>query len=137
MGALSVTRDAGQDLVRGFRTDEWLGTFVVHVQVLEDSRLQFFHTSKDAPADAFVGDLCEPSFHQVDPGAVGGSEMQVKTGSFGKPLSDQRGFVSAIVVQHDVNVEIGWHIALDLVQKPAEFLRTMATVQLANNPAGL
>ena len=46
MGPLSVTRHAGQNLVRGFCPDERLGTFVVHVQVFADSRLQFFHTPK-------------------------------------------------------------------------------------------
>jgi hypothetical protein len=120
MGPLSVTRHAGQNLVRGFCPDERLGTFVVHVQVFADSRLQFFHTPKDTATDAFVGDFCEPSFYQVDPGPVGGSEVQVKTGPLDEPLSDQRCFVSAVVVQHDVNVKIGRHIGFDRVQKPAD-----------------
>jgi hypothetical protein len=128
MGALSVTRHAGQNLVRGFCPDERLGTFVVHVQVFADSRFQFFHTAKNTATYAFIGDFCEPSLHQVDPGAVGGSEVQVKTGPLGEPLSNQRCLVSAVVVQHDVNVKIGRHIGLDGVQKPAEFLRTMATM---------
>jgi hypothetical protein len=70
MGALSVTCYVGQNLIRGFRPDERLWTFVVHLQVLANRRLQFLHAAKDTARYAFVGDFCEPSFHQVDPRTV-------------------------------------------------------------------
>ena len=61
----------------------------------------------------------------------------MKTGPLGEPVSDQRCFVSAVVVQHDVNLQIGGHIGFDRVQKPPEFLRTMAAMQLANDSTAL
>ena len=66
------TGDALQDLVRGSRPDEGFGIFVVHHDVLAESRFQFFDTAKDAPSDTLVGDLGKPALHQVDPGGVGG-----------------------------------------------------------------
>ena len=65
---LRVTSDAGQDLVRRFCPNERLGIFVVHVDVLADSRFQFFYAAECTPSKSLVGELGAPSFHQVDPG---------------------------------------------------------------------
>src|SRR4051812_32710419 len=97
--------------------------FFVNFDVLADSRLQLFHTSEDAAANALVGDFGEPAFHQIDPGAVSGGEMEVKARPFGKPLPDDRSLMRSLVVQHDRNIEFGGHVGLDSVEKAAEFLR--------------
>lgn len=36
-----------------------------------------------------------------------------------------------------MNIEFGGHVGFNGVQKPAEFLRTMAALQLTNDAAGL
>src|SRR5215813_2221421 len=137
MGPLTVTRYAGQNLVRGFGPDErpWLSLCTSRYSRIATSGS--FDAAKDTATYALVGHFCKPTFHQVDPRAVSGSEVQVKARPLGEPVSDQRCFVSAVVVQHDVNVKIGRHIGFDGVEKPAEFLRTMAAMQWANHPAGL
>ena len=137
MSSLCVAGDAGQNLIRCFGPDEGLRSFIVDVQIFVDSGLQLFDTAKDSTAYAFVRDFCEPSFHQVDPGTVCRSEVEVKTGSFGEPLPDERCFVSSVVIQHDVDVKIVGYAGLNCVQKPTELQRTMAAVQLADDPAGL
>lgn len=73
-GAPSVTCDAGQNLIRGFGPDEG-GIFVIHINVFADSGLQFLHTAEHGAANLFVGKFCEPALDQVDPGAVGGREV--------------------------------------------------------------
>ena len=69
------------------------GAFIVHVQIFVDGGLQLFDTAKDSTAYAFVRDFCEPSFHQVDPGTIGGGKVNMKSWAFREPFPDDRGFV--------------------------------------------
>jgi hypothetical protein len=135
-GALRETSDAGQNLVGRPGPDEGFRIFVVNINIFADGRLQLFHASEYATTNPLVGDFGEPALHQVDPGTVGGGEMDTKARSFGEPLPDARRFVRAVVVQDDMNIEIGGHVGLDGIQKSAEFVGTMATMHLANYAAG-
>ena len=63
--------------------------------------------------------------------------MDVKVWSLGKPFPEDRGFVRAVIIQDDMNIQVSGHVRLDGIQKPAEFLRTMAAMQLADHPVGL
>ncbi len=77
---MGETGDALQNLVRASGPNEGLGILVVHLDVLADGCFQFFHTSENTPSNALIGDLGKPAFHQVDPRAVGGREMEMKSG---------------------------------------------------------
>jgi hypothetical protein len=116
MAASIETGDAGEYLVCSSRPDEWLGIFVVNVDVFPESRLPFSHAAKYAAADAFVGDFGEPALDQVEPGAVGECEVQVKARPFCKPFPDDVGLVCAIGVQHNRNIEICGNVRFNGVQ---------------------
>ena len=60
----------------------------MNIDVLPDSAFQFFDAAEDTTANALVGDLGKPAFHQIQPGAVSGREMDMETGPFGKPVPD-------------------------------------------------
>lgn len=47
------------------------------------------------------------------------------------------GFVRAVVVHHDVDIEIGWDVALDLVEELAELTRTMTRHTFADDRSRL
>jgi hypothetical protein len=83
MRPLSEACNAGKNLLRRPGRDEGFGILVVNVDVFADGRFQFLHASEYATTNPLVGDLGEPALHQIDPGAVGGSEMKVKARSFG------------------------------------------------------
>src|SRR5271167_4284150 len=135
--ALGITSDTGEDLVRRFGPNERRGIFIVYVDVLANRGLQFLYAAKHAAANAFVGEFGEPSLDQVDPGTIGGCEVNMKPRALGQPLSDDRRFVRTIVIQDEMDIEAGGHLRLDPVQKPAELRRTMTAMQLADHPAGL
>src|SRR5258708_34254971 len=59
------------------------------------------------------------------------------TWTFGKPVADWLGFVRAVVVHDDVDVEIGGHIALDLIEEFAELLRTVPSHAFADDSSSL
>ena len=114
-GALRVTSDAGQDLVCGFGPDEVGWILVMYVDVLADGGFQVFHTSKHAPSNALIGEFGEPSLHQIDPGTVGGGEVDMKSGSFSEPFPDDGCFMRAVVVHDDMDIESDGHLILDQI----------------------
>ena len=63
--------------------------------------------------------------------------MHVPARALGEPIADQFGFVCAVVVHDDVNLEVGRHIALDLVEELAELAGAVAGHALADDGAGL
>ena len=62
---------------------------------LLDRRLELGHAAERPAPDLFHRQLGEPAFHQTEPGAVRGREMDMEARAFGEPISDQRGFVGA------------------------------------------
>jgi hypothetical protein len=86
--------------------------------------------------DLLVGKQREPALHLVKPGSAGGREMQVIAGVSSEPGSDRRCLVGGVIVEHQVDVEIGWHGLFDRGQEPAEFDGAVALVATADDPAG-
>src|SRR5207249_4228831 len=98
--------------------------------VLADGSLQLLHAAEHAASNSLVGDFGEPAFHQVDPGTVGGGEVDMKSGAFGEPFPDDRGFVGAVVVHDEMRLQSGGHVRLDPIQELAKFHGAMAVVEL-------
>ncbi len=93
-----------------------------------DGRHERGHTLKAVTADPFVGDFAEPALDLIEPGGAGGSEVQMVARPFPEPGGDPRCLVRAVVVQHQVHVETGGDIVIDLVEEAEEFLVTVARV---------
>jgi len=109
----------------------------MYVDVLADGCFQIFHAAKHTPSYAFISEFGEPSLDQVDPGTVGGCEVKMEPWTLGEPFPDEGGFVPAIVVHNDMNVESGGHVILDQVEEAAKLHGTMTVAQLADHPTGL
>src|SRR3981189_3166362 len=56
---------------------------------------------------------------------------------FGQPVPYDRRLMSAVVVQDEVNVQVGGHLGFNDIQKPAELHGAMASVELTDDTAGL
>src|SRR5882672_10475112 len=56
--------------------------------------------------------------------------------ALGQPVPDERRLVGAIVIEDEMNVQIGRDLGLDDIQKPAELHRAMSLVELADDTAG-
>ena len=95
--------------------------FVPVVGPLLDCVGEFFDGGVGASAYLFGGDLREPAFHEVQPGAVGRSEVESESRVFELPAFDLRCVVSGEVVQHDVHIQPGGHLGVDLIQERFEF----------------
>jgi len=61
--------------------------------------------------------------------------VHVPARALGEPVADRPGFMGCVVVHDDVNVEVGRHVALDLIQEFAELVRAVAGHALADDGA--
>src|SRR5687767_392187 len=61
----------------------------------------------------------------------------MKAGALGQPTMDQRGFMSSIVVQYQMDLEMGRYLSIDSVEEATKFYRSMSTMQLTQDLAAL
>mgnify|MGYP006269939239 CR=1 FL=1 len=76
------------------------------VNISFDSSNQLRYAFERASTNAFVGDLPEPPFHQIQPGTAGGREVQMKPTMTGKPFPYQLALVGPVVVHNQVQFPI-------------------------------
>lgn len=91
----------------------------------------------NAALDLLFGEHGKPALDQIEPRAARGSEMQMKAGAFGQPAMNQRGFVSSIVVQNQMDLEMSWDLSVDRVEEATKLYGSVATMQLTHNLAAL
>lgn|SRR6266699_363056 len=87
--ALGEAGDAGEDLVSCLDPPEGLGVVVVVTDRVLDRPLQFSHGAMRAALDLALSEKREPAFDLVQPGAVGGREVQVVTRPLCKPVANK------------------------------------------------
>src|SRR5665213_1023708 len=83
--------------------------------------------------------LCErgkEALDLIDPGSRGRSEVHVEARMAGEPTTHSGGLVRAVVVHHQVHVELVSNVRLDGVQELQELAAAMAPMQLADDFAG-
>ena len=82
------------------------------------------------------GDRREPPFDLVDPRCARGCEVQVEARLASQPIVNHRRLVSAIVVQHQMNVEVLRNGFGDVVEEPAKLHRPVAREASAEHLTG-
>ena len=79
---------------------EGLRILVVCLDEALDGGDQRAHALMAAAFDLALGEQGEPAFHLIEPGGMGGSEVEMVARSFSQPASDERRLVGGIVI-HD------------------------------------
>ena len=87
--------------------------------------------------DLLFGKHGKPALHQIEPRAASGSEVQMKAGALCKPAMNQRGFVSTIVVQYQMDLKMSGDLSIDGVKEATKFYRSVSAMQLTNDLAAL
>jgi hypothetical protein len=88
-----------------------------------------------AATDSALSDESEEAFDLVKPGGVGGREMNVPTRTACEPSSDLGMLVGGVVVDDEMDIELGWHVGLDVTQEGEELLMAMAGFALGDDRA--
>src|SRR5262249_24044320 len=107
--------------------------------VITDEAVDFFDEVgggfERATTNSALSDESEESFDQVEPGGVGRREVKVPARAAGEPGSDFGMLVGGIVVDDEMDVELGRHIGLDVTQEGEELLMAMAGFALGDDRA--
>src|SRR5260370_6600127 len=90
---------------------------------------------KRAATDGALSDEGKEAFDLVEPGGIGGREVNVPTRTACEPSSDLRMLVGGVVVDDEMDVELGWHVGLDVTREGEEFLMAMAGFALGDDRA--
>ena len=69
----------------------------------------------------------------VEPGGIGGREVNVPARTACQPSSDLGMLVGGVVVDDEMDVELGWHVGLDVTQEGEELLMAMAGFALGDD----
>lgn len=99
-----------------------LRIFVVSLDVAADLACQVGERGEDAPREQVTFDFVEPEFHLVEPGRVGGREVQLDPRVSVEERLHQLRLVSGQVVDDDVDLAAGvgrHHVAQELHERRA------------------
>jgi len=80
---------------------------------LPDGGFQFGYAAMGAALDLPLGKQCEPAFDLIEPGGMGGGEVQMIPRPLLQPLPDQCGLGGGVVVQHQMEIKVGVHCSVD------------------------
>jgi len=105
------------------------------LNVSHDGFDQLRHTAERAASDALLGDFAKPPLDHVEPRTRGWGEMQVESRVALEPCLDSLVFVGGVVVDDQVQVELGRRFGVDLLQETDEFLMAMARHAIADHGA--
>lgn len=93
--------------------------------ILSDCADEFAHIAKAASADALVRQLPKPPFDHVQPGTRCRDEMQVKARMPSQPRFDTGVLVGPVIIDDQMQVEMGWCLGVNLFEEPNELLMPM------------
>src|SRR5258708_23344139 len=108
---------------------------VVFVEIVHDGLLQFIDALEDAAADAPSGDLGKEALDHVEPRAGSGREVQVKARMPLEPALYRGGLVGGIIVDDEMQVEIGQRALVDGLEKAEELAMAVARHVFADDGA--
>lgn len=77
---------------------KWLGVSVVMSDVSQNGFDEVVDREEDASTDSLVRKLREEGLYDVEPGAGGGNEVEIKAGMASEPSSEHRMLVCRIVI---------------------------------------
>ena len=94
---------------------------------------QFFHATERAAADRLLGDEAEEALDLIQPGAVGGNEVDVPPGAPREPGFHARMLMGAVVVDDQMDVQLFGYSLIDLAQETEELLVPVPRFALSQN----
>ena len=97
---------------------------------------EFLNASECAAADGSLSDDMEPGLHLVEPGSICWSEVHVISWSRSKPAFYFRMLVGAVVVNDQMDVQVGRSIRINVSKELEKLLMAMSCFVLSEDLAG-
>ena len=128
--------DALEDFISGLDPAKGFGSLVRARRIREERVDEFGHAVMNAAYQLTLGQEREPRLDLVQPGAGSRREMEMIPRVLRQPALDGRRLVRAVVVEDEMNLQIGRHLAIDRGEKLAELASSMARMTPGNHLAG-
>ena len=103
------------------------------VDVSADGHDEFLQVAEDATAEPILSQVAKETFHHVQPGRAGGSEVQMKARVSRQPALDFGVLVSGVVVADQVELPIQRDGLVDQTKKLEPFLVAMPLLAQAKD----
>src|ERR1035437_7667471 len=94
-----------QDALHGGGPDEWPRDLVAILEVLDNGRDQSVDADEGASSQPLLGEVCEDTLDQVQPGGAGGHEVQLKAWVRVQPGANVGVRVRRRTVEHEMQRE--------------------------------
>ena len=133
-----MTKSLGllEDLVGGGSPGERFAVLVVVVDEVIDLGDQILDRAKQAAANGLVDNQAAGACYLVQPRTLGWGERDVPAGSGRKPGLDLGVFVSAVIVDDQMDVQVRRDRTVDPPQKSEKFLMAVPRLALGDDGAG-
>ena len=118
--------DLGDDGFGRSRPDEWLGVFVSPIDVVGDGLDELSDAGDGEAFELPSREFTEEALNEIQPRGGGRGEVELHSRVFLEPYPNSRMLVRSVVVENDVDVELGRDGPLDLTEESQEFLMPMA-----------
>src|SRR5271166_978491 len=128
--------DFGEDIFCSRLPDERLGIAIPRRDKFLDSGHPVGNAGEAAAPDRFAGQIAKPTFDHIEPTGTGRNKMHVKAPTPCQPASNLRSFVSAVVVQDQMQVEILRILGIDLTQEAQKLLVPMVRETTTRDRSG-
>ena len=114
---------------------ERLGVLVDGVDVPGGRLLQLGGRSVNPAPDLLLRQIGEEALDLVEPRGRRRGEVNMPARTPGEPVADRLRLVGRVVVHDDVDLEVGRHVGLDVIQELAELRAAVAPVALSDDLA--
>ena len=125
-----------EDGVGGGGPHKGPGIGVVVVGEVADLLLELGDGGEGTAANGLLRDEMEPDLDLVEPGRVGGGEVDVVAGPVGQLTLDTGMLVGGMVVNDEVDVEVRGHVGVDVLEEAQKLLVAVARPALGQDSAG-
>src|SRR5262249_37873792 len=121
---------------RGRGPDEGFRIGIAMIDPFDDGCLEFGNAVEYASAYLLASDLCEKTLNEIEPGRRCRDEVQFEARVTLEPPLHSRCLVCGVVVDDQVQIEIGKGFPVDLLEEFEEILGTMARHAFADDLTG-
>src|SRR5450759_1383436 len=109
----------------------------MNVDVIANSCFQAARAAKDATPQLLRGQESKPTLDEIEPRGTGRREVQLKAWALDQPALNSGSFMSTVVVEDQMDIELWRHLRIDLVEELAKLKRTVSATKLTDDLASL
>jgi hypothetical protein len=98
------------------------------LKILADSAFQVRNAGEGSAPNSSPRDFGEETFNLIEPTCASWCKVNGKAGMPSEPALHRWRFVRSIVIEHEMHLELDWHLGIDASEELQEFLVPMSSM---------